>query len=250
MPGAHHDAFLERIDPPRGFSGIDECMEPLIALPTRLHAKRAVARAGEAATKLGHAPHHRAEGQRGLRRGVVRRQGIKRGPFPRVTEPFAGHLWLGAARPRDRVDPPGHHARACHGVQPPLSRLHASRRALPPWRAHQAKPCALPPTLRPRQHQTGPRDIPHGQTRASAPGNRLRTAGWAALLGIDGDDLHGGRWPPGRRAPLTSTRLTATLRVACRGGRWVARSRFAPSRVTPHRGGASADGWLNTLPFD
>jgi hypothetical protein len=43
---AHHYTFLESIDPPRGFSGIDEFMEPLIALPHRLNARLAVSRAG------------------------------------------------------------------------------------------------------------------------------------------------------------------------------------------------------------
>jgi hypothetical protein len=41
-----------------GFQGIDEVMEPLIALPARLHARLAVPLAGKDATELGPAPHH------------------------------------------------------------------------------------------------------------------------------------------------------------------------------------------------
>ena len=45
-PGAHHYTFLESIDPPMGFQGIDEFMEALIALPDGLDARLAVPPAG------------------------------------------------------------------------------------------------------------------------------------------------------------------------------------------------------------
>jgi hypothetical protein len=178
-------------------------METLIARPNRLNARLAVSRAGSEATQLGQAPHHLAERRRGLRRVAVIRHGLNRVPLPRCNEHFAGHIGSGAARHRDLVDPPRHKESARPGVQPPRIRLHASRLELTPGLEPPAKPCDLPPTLRPRQHQTSPREIRHGQTREQEPFKRLLVAGWSALRRIHGDDLNGGQrasWPAGARA--------------------------------------------------
>jgi hypothetical protein len=186
-----------------GFQGIDAFMEALIALPDRLDAGLAVPRAGSAAPALGQAPHHLAERRRGRRRVAVRRPGRNGVPLLGCKHHLAGHLGIGAAHHRALVAPPRRHAIERQGVQPSLSRLHASRLDPTPVREHPAKPFALPPTARPWHHQTGSRAIRHGQTREQAPCKRLPVAGWSTRLGLDGDDRNGGpraSWPAGASA--------------------------------------------------
>jgi hypothetical protein len=106
-----------------GFQGVDACMEALRALPDRWDARLAVPLAGEAATALGHAPHHLAERRWRLRWVAVLRHGITGVPLVGFKHDIARHLRIGATSHRDLVDAPRHHAIERHGVQQPRLRL-------------------------------------------------------------------------------------------------------------------------------
>src|SRR5262249_39929556 len=156
---------LESIDAPVGFQGIDAFMEASIALPDRLDAWLAVPRTGSEATELGQAPHHLAERRRGLGRVAMIRHDINGVPLPGFKHHVAGHIGIGAARPRDTVDPPRDHEIERQGVQPPLLTLHAQLLDLTSLLEHPEKPFDLPLTPIPLHHRTSTRDIRHGQTR-------------------------------------------------------------------------------------
>jgi hypothetical protein len=175
-----------------GFYRIAELMEPWVALPDRSEAWFAVARAGSEATELGQVTHHLAPCGRSLRRGAVLRPRITGVPRPGCTHEVAGPIGIGASRPGDAGDSPGHHESARHGVQPPLIRLQGSRRHLTAVLEHPAQAVSGPPTPRPLHHRTGTGKIRYGQAREPAPCDRLLAARWAALLGVDRHDRNRG----------------------------------------------------------
>jgi hypothetical protein len=133
-----------------------------------------------------------ARRRRSLRQGTVMLPGSNGMPLPGFQHHVAGRLGIGSTRHGNRVKPPGDHALERHGVQPPLIRRHASRRNLPSVLGPPEPACDYPPPSVPLHHDTGARQVGHGQACEQEPCNRLLAARWSALLGIDSNDLDRG----------------------------------------------------------
>jgi hypothetical protein len=176
-----------------GLQGLEALLEALIALPDRLPTRRAVPRAGEEATQRGQAPPQLAQRGRGLRRVAVRRPGINGVPRPRVNQHCTGPSRRGATSHGATGAAPGDHERARHGVQPPLSRLHASWRDGASVLAPSTKAFHLPPPPLPRSHRRGTPAIHPRETREPAPCKRLFAVGRAGLFDSDGHALDRGQ---------------------------------------------------------
>src|SRR5215471_7430894 len=99
---------LSSMDGSIRIDGIDEFVQPLVALPDGLNARLAIPRPGEEPAKLCEAPHHLAEWRRGWRWVTVMLHRIQGGPLLGFKDDLTGHLGIGTARHGDGVDTPGH----------------------------------------------------------------------------------------------------------------------------------------------
>jgi hypothetical protein len=180
---------LYRIDGLIELYGIDTVVQPLVALPDGVHARRAVPRPREESAALCEAPPHRAEGGRRRRRRAVVRHRLPRVPLPGCKDDRTGPLGIGSAHPGDGVETPGDAHVNRQGVHESLRRLHAHPFKLTPVLQPPDKPRYCPPPARPGPHRARPGTSPPRPTGQESPRHRFFRLGWAALRGLDRADL-------------------------------------------------------------